>query len=138
MRLRDYRIANLPLSLELYDTMKYKCCECSFIFPCKSALDGYDKGIQKGFLCPSCNSNLKELFFKGGRNRLCYESVEQEKWSLKIILICIATAIIMLFTFKNLAFIVTFAVAVVCIAYGYYHLKLVPYPNVIGTEKIEE
>ncbi len=45
--------------------MKYRCSECNFVFPCREAIDAYDEGIKRGFLCPSCKANIQELYFRG-------------------------------------------------------------------------
>lgn len=40
--------------------MKYICCYCSKLFNVKEAIDGYDHGFKKGFICPYCNKNIDE------------------------------------------------------------------------------
>ena len=40
--------------------MKYECCYCSHIFSVTEAIDGYEFGFSKGFLCPHCNKNIDE------------------------------------------------------------------------------
>lgn len=38
--------------------MKYQCCYCKEEFPASEAIDGYDQGYKKGFLCPKCGKNI--------------------------------------------------------------------------------
>lgn len=39
---------------------KYRCAACRRTFATRDAVDGFDQGYRKGFLCPFCNANLKE------------------------------------------------------------------------------
>jgi hypothetical protein len=120
--------------------MKYRCCECGFVFPCRKAVDAYDEGIKRGFLCPSCDANIQELFFRGGNKRLTFESDEHEKWFTKssIGFSLLALLIILLQPDHWIVFVFLLCVLVTYFAYCNKCFGFVPYPNVIGTERIEE
>ncbi|WP_205662201.1 hypothetical protein, partial [Alteromonas flava] len=124
----------------LYVTMKYRCSECSFVFPCREAIDAYDEGIKRGFLCPSCKSNIQELFFRGGSKRLTFESEGHEKWFKKstIGLSLLAFLIILLQPNHWIVFVLLLCVVMIHFAYCKKRFGFVPYPNVIGTERIED
>lgn len=123
----------------LYGIMKYRCCECSVVFPCDRAVDGYSMGIKNGFLCPSCNANIKELFIKGGSKRLTFESEQHERWFTKTVvgLVFILLIVMLLSPEHWIVFVATVSVVLGYNAYSYYRWGFVPYPNVIGTEKVE-
>ena len=38
----------------------YLCYSCNKKFPTNAAIDGYEKGYSRGFLCPHCDANLEE------------------------------------------------------------------------------
>ncbi len=40
--------------------MKYQCCVCNYIFNSNQIVDNYKNGVKIGFLCPKCNSNIKD------------------------------------------------------------------------------
>ncbi len=40
--------------------MEYLCCYCSKTFDAYDAIDGYEHGYKKGFLCSHCNKNIDE------------------------------------------------------------------------------
>ena len=44
----------------MYDNFDYLCASCNELFPVNKAVDGYKQGYLTGFLCPICNTNLKE------------------------------------------------------------------------------
>lgn len=40
--------------------VKYECYYCHEHFEAKDRVDGFDKGYNEGFLCPSCGKNIKD------------------------------------------------------------------------------
>lgn len=42
--------------------MRYLCCACNKQFPSTDAIDGFDQGYPRGFLCPHCRANLDGHF----------------------------------------------------------------------------
>lgn len=60
--------------------VKYECYYCHEHFEAKDRVDGFDKGYNEGFLCPSCGKNIKDNLMLVTRQNEC-----QKKWSNRIL-----------------------------------------------------
>lgn len=51
--------------------VKYECYYCHEHFEAKDRVDGFDKGYNEGFLCPSCGKNIKDNLMLVTRQNEC-------------------------------------------------------------------
>ncbi len=118
--------------------MKYRCCNCEVIFPCKDAIDGREMDFEKGFTCPNCKTNLTEEFLRHSKTRLTFETKAHERWFSFAALVGIISFVLAYVVSSGswITFFVSLSAITTYLFSGYLRWGYTPYPNVIGTKEL--